>query len=203
LNHSPSSGSEGTHALVASRRRAVARLRFIVTLLVALPTLGYLGAAAYLYEHAFADAAVSLDRTVRIAREHALKLFDTNQMLLQRMLDLVSDRSDEQLLDDGNELHRRLAEMAAPLPQVQGLFVNGADARMIASSRVYPPRRDIDYKDRDWYRPHAQGGQGNLRHAAVRQPGDGRTRLRHEPTARRSRPLRRHGQRQPAARVPD
>ena len=49
----------------------------------------------------------------------------------------------------------QLRRMAAGLPQIQGLFLTGADGRMLASSRVYPPPRDIDYSDREFFRVHA------------------------------------------------
>ena len=148
------------HELLAARRRALARLRLLMLLAIVVPTVAFLGVAAYLHKRDFADATTKLDRSARVAHEHALKLFDTNEMLLQRMLDLLGDRGSSDLLDDAQLTHLRLARMADRLPQVQGLFVMGADARMLASSRVFPPRRDIDYTDRDWYQAHSTGDAG-------------------------------------------
>jgi len=148
------------HELLAARRRALARLRLLMLLAIVVPTVAFLGVAAYLHKRDFADATTKLDRSARVAHEHALKLFDTNEMLLQRMLDLLGERGSSDLLDDAQLVHLRLARMADRLPQVQGLFVMGADARMLASSRVVPPRRDIDYTDRDWYQAHSKGDAG-------------------------------------------
>ena len=148
------------HELLAARRRALARLRLLMLLAIVVPTVAFLGVAAYLHKRDFADATTKLDRSARVAHEHALKLFDTNEMLLQRMLDLLGERGSSDLLDDAQLTHLRLARMADRLPQVQGLFVMGADARMLASSRVVPPRRDIDYTDRDWYQAHSKGDAG-------------------------------------------
>lgn len=110
-----------THALAASRRRTLERLRSVMILALLLPALAYLGVTAWLYHDAFNQARSSLDRSARIAQEHALKLFDTNEMLLQRMLDLLGNRSDDELLADHAALHERLVRMSSTLPQVQGL----------------------------------------------------------------------------------
>ena len=79
-------------------------------------------------------------------------------MLLQRMLDMLGDAADADVLARSDEIHLRLQRMAADLPQVQGLFVHGADSRSLANSRVHPPPRHIDYSDREWYQAHRSGG---------------------------------------------
>src|SRR6185503_3873395 len=116
--------------------------------------------AVYLYQQEFRDARMRLDRGARIAQEHALKLFETNEMLLQRMLDMLGNASDAELLARSDEIHQRLRRMSTDLPQVQGLFIHGADSRSLGNSRVNPPPRQIDYGDREWYRAHRAGGDG-------------------------------------------
>jgi two-component system NtrC family sensor kinase len=124
------------------------------------PALFFLLVAAHTYREEFAAARATLDGATRVAQEHALKLFDTNEMLLQRMLDMLGDTSDEQLLARGEELHKSLRRMTASLPQVQGVYVTGADGRMVASDRVYPPPRHIDYSDREYFIAHRTGDHG-------------------------------------------
>jgi len=148
---------EAKSALDAGRSRTLARLRSVVFLALALPTIGYAIVGVLLYKREFAEARMKLDRASRVAAEHALKLFDTNEMLLQRMLDLLGERPDSELLLDSPAIHVRLAQMAAKLPQVQGLYVFDAGARMVASSRFDPPLRQIDYSDRAWFRTHLRG----------------------------------------------
>ena len=143
--------------LAASRRRTLARLRAVIVLALAVPLIALCAVATYLYHQAFDDARRELNTVSDIAHEHALKLLETNEMLLARMLDLLGNASDAELLSRGAEIHERLKEMARDLPQVQGLFVNGADARSLGTSRVYPPPRQIDYSDRDWYHAHREG----------------------------------------------
>jgi signal transduction histidine kinase/ActR/RegA family two-component response regulator len=142
------------------RRQALRRLQFISQLAWVLPALSFVIIAAALYRQHFTEAQQAIDRASRIAQEHALKLFETNSMLLQRMLDLWGDASDEEVMARGLEFHERLKRMAADLPQVQGLFINGADARGLANSLVYPPPRHIDYSDRESVRAHRSGDVG-------------------------------------------
>src|SRR5262245_31648761 len=144
-------------AMTAERQRTLNRLRAVIVLALLLPAAAVVAVAAYLYQLEFADARLRLERTARIAQEHALKLFETNEMLLQRMLDLLGNASDAELLARGDALHDRLQQMASELPQVQGLFTHGADGRSLGNSRVFPPPRDIDYSDREWYRAHRSG----------------------------------------------
>ena len=153
-----SSTTATTAALMTVRHTALGRQRWMLIAALLLPIASLLAVAWVWQQRAFDEALLRLDRASRIAVEHALKLFDTNQMLLQRMQDLLGPRSDAELLADAPAVHERLRSMAAPLPQVQGLFINDADARMLGSSRVYPLRRDIDYSDREWYGAHRSGG---------------------------------------------
>ena len=120
--------------VVSARPRALARLRRVIVVALALPAILFAGVVWYLYQQAFSDARQTLDGVARIAQEHALKLLETNEMLLQRMLDLLGDADDSTLLARGAAIHERLEGMAKGIPQLQGLFVNGADARMLASS---------------------------------------------------------------------
>jgi two-component system, NtrC family, sensor kinase len=143
-----------------SQSLAIHRLRLVTTLSLVLPLLVFAVVSALLYRQQFADARRMLESQTRILQEQALKMLETNEMLLQRMLDLMGDASDAQLLARGQDFHRRLREMAEPLPQVRALFANGADSRSLGSSLVFPPQRQLEFTDRDWYRVHRDGNVG-------------------------------------------
>jgi signal transduction histidine kinase/ActR/RegA family two-component response regulator len=136
------------------------QLRVFLHLAWVLPALAFAIGTAVLHRVAYAGAQEAIDHASRVAQEQALKLFETNAMLLQRMLDLLGDASDEEVLANGAQLHDRLRRMAAGLPQVQGLFVNGADAKALANSLVFPPPREIDYSDREYFSVHRDGRVG-------------------------------------------
>ena len=149
-------GAAETTSPALASTRAIARFRYVVGVALLIPTVLFSAVAWYLHRQAFNDARHQLDAVVSIAREHALKVFDTNEMLLQRMLELVGDSDDAAILARGHEIHDRLIRMAQGLPQIQGIFITGADARMLASDRVFPPPRGIDYSDREMFKIHRQ-----------------------------------------------
>ena len=138
--------------LASIRDKALRRLRWVLALVIGLPALGYAVIGAYLWRQEFADAQVRITASARIAEEQALKLFETNEMVLGRMLDLTRDQDDAQLLARGAQVHQQLKQMASGLAQVQLLLIQGADSRAVANSRLYPPPRQLDYSDREWYR---------------------------------------------------
>jgi signal transduction histidine kinase/CheY-like chemotaxis protein len=140
--------------------RGLEWLRIVAVAAIAVPAIVFAAVAAYMYRDEFKSTRERLDGTSRIAEEQALKLFETNEMLLHRMLDLVGNKSDAAILANGEEMHRRLKEMSATLPQVQGLFINGADSRALVYSRVYPPPRQIDFSDREYYLWHRSAERG-------------------------------------------
>lgn len=151
--------TSGAKPLVSpTRQRLLERLRAAFWLALLLPALAFAFVAAWLYRQEFADARLQLDHAARIAQEHALKLFDTNEMVLQRMLDLLGNSTDDEVLAKGAEVHERLKRMAEGLPQVQGLYVNSADARALGMSMLYPPPRNYEVSDREWYQSHRAGG---------------------------------------------
>jgi len=148
-----------TERIATSRQSALRRLRWVFAAALVLPIAGFLAVGFYLYQQNFEDASLRLKIEVRIAEEQALKLFESNEMLLQRMLDLTQNQTDDQLLSRSAELHRELKRMAADLPQVQLLLIQGADSRSLANSGVDPPPRKMDFSDREWYRV-ARSGTG-------------------------------------------
>jgi signal transduction histidine kinase/ActR/RegA family two-component response regulator len=143
-----------TGLVAATRRRTLARLKAVVWLSALLPLAALVAIAGWLYRQAMADANLSLDRGARIAQEHALKMFDTNEMLMQRMLDLLGDDDDLAVLVRSRDVHEQMREMMRKLPQVQGLFIIGSDGRALGTSVRHPPPREIDYSDREFFRWH-------------------------------------------------
>jgi signal transduction histidine kinase len=146
-------------SLTAGQRRTLRRLKSLITLAIAAPVITFAVVAVHRWHQTFTEAEQRLSVLAVVVEEQALKLFDTNEMLLQRMLDMLGDDSDEQLLGRAPQLHERLRHMVSALEQVQGVFIHGTDSRMLASNRVYPPARHIDYTDRNWYRFHRDGTQ--------------------------------------------
>ncbi len=151
----PAHAASGLH-----RRSALRRLQWAAQLAWLVPLVAFAAVAGLLYRQAVADAEQVVAGASRVAQEHGLKLFETNAMLLQRMLDLLGDSSEAQVLANGAEVHARLKAIAQGLPQVAGLVYMGSDARVVVNSIAHPPARDIDYSDREYVRAHRLPGSG-------------------------------------------
>ncbi|RFU48665.1 hybrid sensor histidine kinase/response regulator [Paraburkholderia sp. DHOC27] len=85
-----------------------------------------------------ADATDLTLRTVRVAEEHALKVFDMNEALDARVVDLVQGLDDAGIRSSEAAIHEKLRIMGGGYPQVAAVSIFGKDGHLIASSRFYP-----------------------------------------------------------------
>ncbi|MBP0592348.1 response regulator [Paraburkholderia sp. LEh10] len=85
-----------------------------------------------------ADATEATLRTVRVAEEHALKVFDMNEALNARVVDLVQGLDDDGIRQREAAIHEKLQTMGGGYPQVAAVAIFGHDGTLLASSRTYP-----------------------------------------------------------------
>ena len=85
-----------------------------------------------------ADATDLTLRTVRVAEEHALKVFDMNEALDARVVDLVQGLDDDGIRSREAEIHDKLRTMGGGYPQVAAVSIFGENGILLASSRFYP-----------------------------------------------------------------
>ncbi|WP_233833432.1 hybrid sensor histidine kinase/response regulator [Paraburkholderia sp. ZP32-5] len=85
-----------------------------------------------------ADATELTLRTVRVAEEHALKVFDMNVALNSRIVDLTEGLDDDGIRAREFTIHDRLRTMGGGYPQVAAMSIFGHDGALLASSRFYP-----------------------------------------------------------------
>jgi signal transduction histidine kinase/CheY-like chemotaxis protein len=85
-----------------------------------------------------ADATAVATRNARVAEEHALKVFDMNVTLIERVVDLLDGFDDDAIRGDDAAIHHKLKAMGGGYPQVASVSVFGADGRLVATSRAFP-----------------------------------------------------------------
>ncbi|WP_341317298.1 ATP-binding protein [Paraburkholderia sp. IMGN_8] len=85
-----------------------------------------------------ADATDMTLRTVRVAEEHALKVFDMNETLDSRIVDLTQGLDDNGIRAGESAIHDKLRTMGGGYPQVAAVSIFGRDGDLLASSRFYP-----------------------------------------------------------------
>ncbi|NML31417.1 hybrid sensor histidine kinase/response regulator [Paraburkholderia antibiotica] len=95
-----------------------------------------------------ADATNMTLRTVRVAEEHALKVFDMNETLDSRIVDLTAGLDDNGVRAREATIHDKLRTMGGGYPQVAAVSIFGHDGALLASSRYYPsPQLSIGTRD--------------------------------------------------------
>ena len=135
-------------------------LRKLALLCVLLPLLAYAGVGFYRYQQIASETELRLSRSLSIATEHALKVLDTSEAQLARMLDALG--ADDTAAIAGRELalHRQLQAIAGDKPQIQGLWVMDERGLPLATSRYSPIPPGVDLSARDDFRWHAGQGRG-------------------------------------------
>lgn len=113
----------------------------LIALLIAAIVLPCVYAAAMAFNDLRAREADATDmtlRTVRVAEEHALKVFDMNETLDSRIVDLTQGLDDNGIRAGESTIHDKLRTMGGGYPQVAAVSIFGRDGDLLASSRFYP-----------------------------------------------------------------
>ena len=134
-------------------------LRWLQALCLILPVLAFLGAGTYRYMQMREETQLRLDRSLRVAAEHALKVLDTSEGLLDRVDDLASSLAGPPTERQEALLHRQLRALAEKKRQLQGISIVGPDGRLRATSRFLPAPA-LELSDRDYFRWHREGHDG-------------------------------------------
>jgi signal transduction histidine kinase/CheY-like chemotaxis protein len=129
---------------------AVRRVTLIVLLLAAI-VLPCVYVAVMAYNDLRTREATARDvtmRTVRVAEEHALKVFDLTETLDARIVDLVQDLDDESVRKSEADIHDALNTIGGGYPQVAAVSIFGASGMLLANSLYYPaPHASIVNRD--------------------------------------------------------
>ncbi|MEJ5991312.1 ATP-binding protein [Ramlibacter sp. PS3R-8] len=152
---------QATGEIEKTSKAPLVSMRILAILVVAVPLLiyGFLGAFRYLESTAAAERRVS--RSLRVAQEHASKVLGGAEALHERLGDLLGGKTVEELRAAEPSLHALLATRTKDQPQIQSIWVIGADGKPIATSLVSPPPA-LEYSDREYFRRHKAGGAGRF-----------------------------------------
>jgi hypothetical protein len=107
----------------------------LIALLAAAIALPFLYTATTAYSEFRARDAAATDvtmRTVRIAEEHALKVFDMNEMLDARIDSLVRGLGDDQIRAREADVHDTLLQLGGGYSQIASISIFGTDGMLLA-----------------------------------------------------------------------
>lgn len=134
------------------------------------PIAMFVALAWYGYVRTVNQTRHALLQTSRIVHEHAAKVFQTNEVLLDRAIDLVARAGLETVHAREKEFHARLRELTAHIAQTRAVTVWDADGHPVASSRHFPVPREVSIADRTFFINH----KAHNINASINEPFDGR-----------------------------
>ena len=143
------------------RNSALRYLGATVVLAVALPAMLLVMEAVRSHTDAINRARARLSSDVEVAAQHALRVFDTTDVLLDRAFDLIGNLDDTSLRAKEQALHEQLKRMTAPLPHVQSLWVFSGRGSPLVSNRFFPTPV-FDVSDREYFQWHLAGRGPNF-----------------------------------------
>ena len=152
----------------SARRASLRVLGLAMVGCVLLPLLLLGSGAITIRRAAHQEADERLARTADVLHEQALKVFQSTDVLLENLLEMTQGRSDTALRTDFPHWHDLLKAMSSRLPQLQSIWIIGADGHISATDYT-AALPDLDISARDYF--VAQTGRDDgLFVGAVLQP---------------------------------
>jgi two-component system NtrC family sensor kinase len=108
-----------------------------------------------------------IERTLDVAHEHALKVFETIDRTLSEIAEIIRGIPDAGIVSREEALHLRLKQLADSLPQVKSAWIFDAKGHALANSLVVPAP-EIDFSDRDYFKAHVDREIGTYIGEALR-----------------------------------
>ncbi|SFJ51001.1 hybrid sensor histidine kinase/response regulator [Bradyrhizobium sp. cf659] len=136
-----------------AQRNSLKLLQWMMAASLALPIALFAIAATISYTSTKDIADREIERTLDVAHEHALKVFETIDRSLAELNEVVRGLPDDLIRTREPALHRRLKRLADSLPQLKSAWIFDADGKALVNSLVSPPP-ELSFTDRDYYYAH-------------------------------------------------
>jgi two-component system NtrC family sensor kinase len=135
------------------QRNSLRLLQWMMAASVALPMALFAFASAVSWISTRDTADRQIERTLDVAHEHALKVFETIDRSLSEINEIIRGISDADIGAREQQLHARLKRLADSLPQIKSLWIFDAQGRALVNSLVSPPP-SVDFSDRNYFKAH-------------------------------------------------
>ena len=157
-----------------AQRNSLRLLQWMMAASLALPIALFAIAASISYTSTKDIADREIERTLDVAHEHALKVFETIDRSLAEINEVVRGLPDDVIRAREPALHRRLKRLANSLPQLKSAWIFDADGKSLVNSLASPPPEQ-SFADRDYFYAHVDQTIGTFIGASLtpRQPYQG------------------------------
>jgi two-component system NtrC family sensor kinase len=128
-------------------------LQWMMAASLALPIALFVFAASGSYVSTRETADREIERTLDVAHEHALKVFETIDRSISEINEIIRGKSDAEIKAQEQPLYFRLKRLADSLPQVKSAWIFDSNGHALVNSLILPAPGQ-DFSDRDYF--HAQ-----------------------------------------------
>ena len=136
-----------------AQRNSLKLLQWMMAASLALPIALFAIAATISYASTKDIADREIERTLDVAHEHALKVFETIDRSLAELNEVVRGLPDDLVRAREAALHRRLKRLADSLPQLKSAWIFDAEGKALVNSLASPPP-ELSFADRDYFYAH-------------------------------------------------
>jgi signal transduction histidine kinase len=136
-----------------AQRNSLKLLQWMMAASLALPIALFAIAATISYTSTKDIADREIERTLDVAHEHALKVFETIDRSLAELNEVVRGLPDDHVRAREAALHRRLKRLADSLPQLKSAWIFDAEGKALVNSLASPPP-ELSFADRDYFYAH-------------------------------------------------
>ena len=137
------------------QRNSLRLLQWMMAASLALPIALFAFASAVSWVSIRDTADREIERTLDVAHEHALKVFETIDRSLSEINEIIRGIPDADIKSREQALHSRLKRLADSLPQMKSMWIFDAQGRALVNSLVLPAP-DIDFSDRNYFKAHVE-----------------------------------------------
>lgn len=144
-----------------AQRNSLRLLQWMMAASLALPIALFAIASSISYTSTKDIADREIERTLDVAHEHALKVFETIDRSLAELNEVVRGLPDDIIRRREPALHRRLKQLTDSLPQLKSAWIFDADGRPLVNSLASPPPEQ-SFADRDYFYAHVDQNIGTF-----------------------------------------
>ncbi len=145
----------------ASSEKTLRALRQLGILSLLIPALIYAAFAGMRLYDAGAVAEQRVSRSLRVAHEHGSNVMRSAEAVQDRLIDRLARKTLPELRASEAGLNALLQAHMKDQPQIQSIWIIGADGAPVATSRFLPVP-ELDFKDRDYFNFYSTGGRGRF-----------------------------------------
>ncbi|HLH88046.1 MAG TPA: ATP-binding protein [Xanthobacteraceae bacterium] len=143
-----------------ARRTTIRLLQVLAAAALLLPLMLFCFASWRSHDATEALATERLERSLDVMQEQTLKVFQSMNLALAAIDDLLEGKSAAEIAADEPRLHRELRQIQAALPEVQSIWIFGPDGHPQVITRETPAPTQQDYSHEDYFMVPRDGPPG-------------------------------------------